>query len=93
MPKFNKLRLIPILLTAGFYFGCAAHPSIADHTLEKGEKYSGYTLSTENIFPVLFYRYGISDVSDLGFRLGVPIYGSGFDYSRTLFEKGKQRDV
>ncbi len=93
MSKFNKLRLISTLSTAVFYFGCAAHPSIADHTLEKGEKYSGYTLSTENIFPVLFYRYGISDVSDLGFRLGVPIYGSGFDYSRTLFEKGKQRDV
>ena len=44
MSKFNKLRLISTLSTAVIYFGCAAHPSIADHTLEKGEKYSGYTL-------------------------------------------------
>ncbi|HHZ99486.1 MAG TPA: hypothetical protein EYN68_08090 [Candidatus Marinimicrobia bacterium] len=61
--------------------------------MKKGEKYYGYTLSTENIFPVMFYRFGLSDVSDLGLRVGVPIYGSGIDYSRTLFEKGKKRDV
>ena len=41
----------------------------------------------------MFYRFGLSDVSDLGLRIGVPIYGSGIDYSRTLFEKGKKRDV
>jgi len=88
-------RLAPILsLTlVSLYLGCAAHPTIADHTLKKGEKYYGYTLSTENIFPVMFYRFGLSDVSDLGLRVGVPIYGSGIDYSRTLFEKGKKRDV
>ena len=89
------LRLTPILALAlvSFYLGCAAHPTVADHTLKKGEKYYGYTLSTENIFPVMFYRFGLSDVSDLGLRIGVPIYGSGIDYSRTLFEKGKKRDV
>jgi len=88
-------RLTPILSLAlvSFYLGCAAHPTVADHTLKKGEKYYGYTLSTENIFPVMFYRFGLSDVSDLGLRVGVPIYGSGIDYSRTLFEKGKKRDV
>ena len=88
-------RLTPILSLAlvSFYLGCAAHPTVADHTLKKGEKYYGYTLSTENIFPVMFYRFGLSDVSDLGLRIGVPIYGSGIDYSRTLFEKGKKRDV
>ena len=41
----------------------------------------------------MFYRFGLSEVSDLGLRVGVPIYGSGIDYSRTLFEKGKKRDV
>ena len=88
-------RLTPILSLAlvSFYLGCAAHPTVADHTLKKGEKYYGYTLSTENIFPVMFYRFGLSDVSDLGLRVGVPIYGSGIDYSRTLFEKAKKRDV
>ena len=88
-------RLTPILslVLASFFLGCAAHPTVADHTLKKGEKYYGYTLSTENIFPVMFYRFGLSNVSDLGLRVGVPIYGSGIDYSRTLFEKGKKRDV
>jgi hypothetical protein len=89
----RNIRLVVAIFTTIFYLGCAAHSSVADHTLEKGEKYAGYTLSTENVFPVLFYRYGISDVSDIGLRLGVPIYGSGLDYSRTLFEQGKKRDV
>ena len=89
----GNIRLAAAVLATIFYLGCAAHPSVADHTLEKGEKYAGYTLSTENVFPILFYRYGISDVSDIGLRVGVPIYGSGFDYSRTLFEQGKKRDV
>lgn len=88
-------RGLPLLVLAAAlcFLGCAAHPTVADHTLEKGETYYGYTLSTENIFPVMFYRFGLSDVSDLGLRVGVPIYGSGIDYSRTLFEKGKKRDV
>ncbi|MEE2876358.1 MAG: hypothetical protein VX822_01060 [Candidatus Neomarinimicrobiota bacterium] len=90
---FRNCRFLAPILTGMLYLGCAAHPSIADHTLEKGEEYAGYSLSTENLFPVLFYRYGLSDVSDIGLRLGVPIYGSGIDYSRTLFEQGKKRDV
>ena len=76
-----------------FFFGCASHPTIADRTLKKGETFYGYTLSLENVFPVLFYRYGLSDNSDVGFRLGVPIYGTGIDYSRLLFESGRKRDV
>ena len=87
---FKKKYLFPFFL---LFINCASHPTIADHTLEKGEQYYGYTLSTENIFPVLFYRYGLSEVSDVGLRLGVPVYGSGFDYSRTLYEKEKKRDV
>ena len=87
---FSKKYLLPLFF---LLINCASHPTIADRTLEKGEEYYGYTISTENIFPVLFYRYGLSDVSDIGLRLGIPVYGSGFDYSRTLYEKGKKRDV
>ena len=50
----RNIRLATAMLAAIFYLGCAAHPSVADHTLEKGEKYAGYTLSTENVFPILF---------------------------------------
>ena len=74
-------------------FGCAAHPTVAHRTLEKGESYYGYSLSLENVFPVLYYRYGVSDKSDVGVRLGLPIYGSGFDYSRVLFEEEGKRDM
>ncbi len=73
--------------------GCASHPTIGDRTLEKGESLHGYTLSFENFFPVFFYRYGISGISDVGFRVGVPIYGSGIDYSRVLFTRDNKRDV
>ncbi|MFQ6674189.1 MAG: hypothetical protein ACE5GH_05325 [Fidelibacterota bacterium] len=90
----NRLpRLAGIFLTVISLFGCAAHPTVADRTLERGESLYGYTLSLENIFPVLFYRYGLTEFSDIGFRLGVPIYGSGIDYSRVLFEEDGKRDV
>lgn len=81
----------PLLIL--FLFRCAAHPTIADRTLKQGETFYGYTLSLENVFPVLFYRYGLTDISDVGFRLGLPIYGSGIDYSRVLFESDRKRDV
>ncbi len=83
-----------LLLTVTFIFsGCASHPTICHKTLEKGETYYGYTLSYENVFPVFFYRYGITNLSDVGFRLGVPVYGSGIDYSRLLYEKENRRDI
>ena len=49
--------------------------------------------SLENIFPYLWYRKGISNRSDIGFRVGLPIYGSGFDYSRRLYEKENKWDM
>lgn len=88
----SRQKLIFIILVF-FLFGCAAHPTVAYKTMKKGEKLYGYSFSIENVFPVLFYRYGISEISDVGFRLGLPIYGSGFDYSRILFQSGQKRDV
>ncbi|MFQ6616410.1 MAG: hypothetical protein ACE5HZ_06535 [Fidelibacterota bacterium] len=81
----------PVL--AAVLAGCASHPTVAYRTLETGESLYGYTLSVENVFPVFFYRYGLTPVSDIGFRVGVPIYGTGLDYSRVLFEKEGRRDV
>ncbi|MDP6593610.1 MAG: hypothetical protein QF613_05325 [Candidatus Marinimicrobia bacterium] len=89
----DYFRTGAIVILAAVLFGCSAHPTVADHTLKKGEKYYGYTLSVENVFPVVFYRFGLTDYSDLGLRLGIPIYGSGIDYSRVLYEKGRKRDV
>ena len=53
----------------------------------------GYALSTENVFPYLWYRKGITDKSEIGFRLGLPIYGSGIDYSRVLYQKDNKWDM
>jgi len=89
----NPQKFLVISLWILSFYGCSSHPTVADRTMKKGETFYGYTLSVENVFPVLFYRYGLSDVSDVGFRLGVPIYGSGVDYSRLLFESGRKRDV
>ncbi|MFQ6675606.1 MAG: hypothetical protein ACE5LH_04580 [Fidelibacterota bacterium] len=81
------------VILAATLMGCASHPTVAYRTLEEGESLYGYTLSLENVFPVLFYRYGLTPFSDIGFRVGVPIYGTGIDYSRVLFEKNGKRDV
>ncbi len=89
----NHCSTPAIVFLTAVIFGCSAHPTVADHTLKKGEKYYGYTLSLENVFPVVFYRFGLTDVSDLGLRVGIPIYGSGIDYSRVLYEKERRRDV
>ncbi len=91
---FTRQTSVSLLISAAlFLFGCAAHPTVAHKTLNKGESYYGYTLSLENVFPVLYYRYGVSDQSDVGVRLGLPIYGSGLDYSRVLFEEEGKRDM
>ena len=90
--KFHLLYSSFLLLVA-IFSGCASHPTVAPRTLEKGETFYGYSLSIENVFPVLFYRYGVTDRSDIGFRVGLPIYGSGVDYSRILYEKENKRDV
>ena len=61
--------------------------------MKVGEVEYGYAFSIENIFPYLWYRKGVSDRSDIGFRVGLPIYGSGLDYSRLLYEKENKWDM
>lgn len=87
MPRI--ISVIALILLAG----CATHPTMTSKILEPGEISSGYTLSTENILPYLWWRKGISDKSSLGFRIGLPIYGTGLDYSRILYVKENKRDV
>jgi len=72
---------------------CATHPSISPIPLKQGETYMGYTLSAENVLPMLFFRQGLTDNWDLGLRLGLPIYGSGIDISRLPVEKNERSDV
>ncbi|MCH7521328.1 MAG: hypothetical protein IIB42_06490 [Candidatus Marinimicrobia bacterium] len=73
--------------------GCATHPTISPVPLKQGESYYGYTLSAENVLPLVFFRRGLTDKWDLGLRLGLPIYGSGIDISRLLVDKGNRSDI
>jgi hypothetical protein len=60
--------------------------------MKKGESRYGYTLSVENIFPYVWYRRAITDVSTIGFRVG-PVYGSGIDFSRLLYQRENKWDL
>ena len=74
-------------------FGCASHPTINPHLPKAGKSKKGYALSIENVAPVMWYRVGISDKSELGLRIGLPIYGTGLDYSRVVYNKENKWDM
>ena len=85
--------LISIGLCFLFLTGCASHPVINPHLPEPGKSKKGYALSVENVAPFVWYRRGISDKSEIGFRVGLPIYGTGIDYSRVVFNKENKWDL
>jgi hypothetical protein len=72
---------------------CATHPTVSPIPLKEGETYTGLTFSVENIAPVFVYRRGLSERSDVSFRVGLPIYGTGLDYSYLIFRRGDIADV
>ena len=74
-------------------YSCASHPIVNPHLPETGKVKKGYAISVENVAPFLWYRFGISDKSELGARVGLPIYGSGIDYSRVLYKKQNKWDM
>lgn len=74
-------------------YSCASHPIVNPHLPETGKVKKGYAISVENVAPFLWYRFGISDKSELGVRVGLPIYGSGIDYSRLLYKKQNKWDM
>ncbi len=86
-------RSYNIVVAALALSACATHPTISPVPLKKGETYLGYSLSTENVLPIVFFRRGLTDVWDLGLRVGLPIYGSGFDISRLLVDRGNRSDI
>ena len=85
--------LISLELCILVFTGCASHPVINPHLPEAGKSKKGYALSVENVAPYMWYRRGISDKSEIGFRIGLPIYGTGIDYSRVVFHKENKWDL
>ena len=88
-------KTAPILLFAiGIFFkGCASHPVVHPGQLRKNEKVYGYALSAENIIPILWFRKGLDADTEIGYRIGLPISGSGVDLSRVLMRHENKWDV
>ena len=87
------VRVVSTLVIAIILSGCASHPKVSSQRMAEGDIEYGYAFSVENVFPYLWYRKGISKRSDIGVRVGLPIYGSGLDYSRLLYEKEHKWDI
>ena len=87
------VRVASTLLICIILNGCVSHPRVGSQRMAEGDVEYGYAFSVENVFPYLWYRKGISKRSDIGVRVGLPIYGSGLDYSRLLYEKENKWDM
>ena len=87
------VRVASTLLIVIILSGCASHPKVSSQRMAEGDIEYGYAFSVENVLPYLWYRKGISKRSDIGVRVGLPIYGSGFEYSRLLYEKEHKWDI
>ena len=87
------VRIASTLLICIILNGCASHPRVGSQRMVEGDIEYGYAFSVENVLPYLWYRKGISNRSDIGVRVGLPIYGSGLDYSRLLYEKENKWDM
>ena len=87
------VRVASTLLICIILNGCASHPRVGSQRMVEGDIEYGYAFSVENVLPYLWYRKGISNRSDIGVRVGLPIYGSGLDYSRLLYEKENKWDM
>tara|TARA_S200000501_G_scaffold42196_1_gene34240 strand:+ start:1652 stop:2338 length:687 start_codon:yes stop_codon:yes gene_type:complete len=85
--------LIIVLIICVFLIGCASHPVINPHLPAPGKIKKGYAVSLENVAPYLWYRVGVNDKSELGIRVGMPIYGTGLDYSRVVYNKDNKWDM
>ena len=87
------VRIASTLLICIILNGCASHPRVGSQRMVEGDIEYGYAFSVENVLPYLWYRKGLSNRSDIGGRVGLPIYGSGLDYSRLLYEKENKWDM
>ena len=90
----NKVRKItPLVLLLALWMGCATHPSISPEITPVDEINWGYTFSVENTIPMIWFRRGLSEKSDLGLRIGFPFYGTGMDYTQIVMQKDNKWDA
>ena len=89
----KKLFVFTLLAVLFFIVGCASHPVVHPGTLKKNEQVWGYSLAAENILPVVWFRKGLDAKTEIGYRVGLPIYGTGVDLSRVVMRREKSWDV
>ena len=89
----KKLSLLTFIISTLIIIGCASHPVVHPGSLKKGEQVWGYSLAAENIFPVMWFRKGLDQNTELGYRVGMPLYGTGIDLSRVVMRKENKWDV
>jgi len=86
---YSGLSLTLILILTA----CASHPTPQLTPMKKGDAQFGWSLELENVLPYAWYRWAASDNTNLGFRVGLPVYGSGIDISHVLYSKEKKWDA
>ena len=90
----NIKKIILLSLSILFlYSGCASHPPVLPQTPKKGETNMGFSFSAENVIPVIWWRYGINNYTDIGYKIGIPLSGTGVDLNRILMKKEYSWDV
>ena len=89
----RKLILTISLTFLFFLIGCASHPVVHPGTLKKNEQVWGYALAAENVLPVVWFRKGLDQNTEIGYRIGLPIYGTGIDLSRTVMRRENAWDL
>ena len=89
----TKKIIILTSLASSYFFGCASHPAIQPQIAKKGETEMGFSMSIENVIPVVWYRYGVNKNTDIGLRIGIPASGSGIDINRVLFRDKRKWDM
>ena len=90
--KILKIIFFTILVFLCFE-GCASHPPVLPQLPKEGKTNMGFAFSAENIIPVIWWKHAINNYTEIGYRLGIPLSGSGIDISRVLMKTKYKWDV
>ena len=90
-----RIQNLIILFIAIFLWGagCASHPPVLPQVPVEGETNMGFSFAAENVIPVIWWRHGLNQYTDIGFKLGIPLSGTGIDINRVLMKKDRRWDV
>mgnify|MGYP001160803333 FL=1 len=89
-----KSQLIYFYFFLILFFGaCTSHPPVVPEVPKDGDTKMGFSFSVENIIPTIWWRHALNNYTDVGFKLGIPISGTGIDINRLLMKKDRRWDM